>query len=149
VDVQIRMPYNSSTFTVTGRTEGTSNFANLNKTVLPAIGLQFKSGRLDGLRFDIRGTPASLSGSLTMLYHDLDVELHKENQEKAKTLSWAANALLKKSNPKPNGNIIVGEIQTERVYYKGLGNFLWKGVQSGIVNSLNPFGKRRIVKGKN
>ena len=148
IDVQIRMPYNSPTFTVTGKTEGTSNFASLNKTVLPAVGLQFKTGRLDGLRFDMRGTPASLSGSLTMRYHDLDVELHKQNQEKAKTLSWAANALLKKSNPKPNGNIIVGEIQTERVYYKGLGNFLWKGVQSGIVNSLNPFGKRRIVKSK-
>lgn len=149
VDVQIRMPYNSSTFTVTGRTEGTSNFANLNKTVLPAIGLQFKSGSLDGLRFDMRGTPTSLAGNLTLRYHDLDLELFKDNKEQAKTLSWAANTLLKSSNPKPNGNIIVGEIRTERVPYKGLGNYLWKGVQSGIINSLNPLGKRRIVKGKN
>jgi hypothetical protein len=146
MDVQIRMPYNANSLTVTGRTEGTSNFATLNKTVLPAIGLQFRSGRLDGLRFDMRGTPSTLRGSLTMLYHDLDVELHKENTENAKTLSWAANDMLRNTHPTPNGNTVVGEIYTERVPYKGLGNYLWKGVESGVVNSLNPFGKRRVVR---
>ncbi|MEJ2163645.1 MAG: hypothetical protein P8X60_10155, partial [Robiginitalea sp.] len=146
VDVRIRLPYNSDTFTVSGRTEGTSDFVSLNKTVLPAIGLQFKTGRLDGLRFDISGTPWSLHGNLTMLYHNLEVEMFKEDHQKKATLSWAANALLKKSNPKPNGHIIVGEIYTERIPHKGLGNYLWKGVQSGIINSLNPVGKRKVVK---
>lgn len=146
VDVRVELPYNSRTFTVKGRTEGTSNFTALNKTVLPAIGLQFTSGRLNGLYFDMRGTPWSLQGNLTLLYEDLKVELHKDNQQKRKTLSWAANTLLKKSNPKPNGHTVVGEIHTERVPYKGLGNYLWKGVQSGITNSLNPFGKHKVVK---
>jgi hypothetical protein len=146
VDVKIRLPYNSNTFTASGHTEGTSDFSSLNKTVLPAIGLQFKTGRLDGLRFDIQGTPWSLSGNLTLLYHNLEVELHGENQEKRKTLSWAANALLKKSNPKPNGHTVVGEIQVERIPYKGLGNYLWKGVESGLINSLNPLGKHRVVR---
>jgi len=146
IDVEISLPYNANTFRAIGRTEGTSDFASLNKTVLPAVGLQFKSGRLDGLRFDIYGTPWSLGGNLTLLYHNLEVELHKENQKKRKTLSWAANALLKKSNPKPNGNTVVGKIQVERVPYKGLGNYLWKGVESGLINSLSPFGKHRVVK---
>ena len=146
VDVRVELPYNSNTFTVKGRTEGTSNFTALNKTVLPAIGLQFTSGRLNGLYFDMRGTPWSLHGNLTLLYEDLKVELHKDDQQKRKTLSWAANTLLKKSNPKPNGHLVVGEIHTERVPYKGLGNYIWKGVQSGITNSLNPFGKHKVVK---
>jgi hypothetical protein len=146
VDVKIRLPYNTNTFTASGHTEGTSDFSSLNKTVLPAVGLQFKTGRLDGLRFDIRGTPWSLGGNLTLLYHNLEVELHGENQEKRKTLSWAANALLKKSNPKPNGHTVVGEIQVDRIPYKGLGNYLWKGVESGLINSLNPLGKHKVVR---
>jgi len=41
---------------------------------------------------------------------------------------------------------VVGQIQVERVPYKGLGNYLWKGVESGLINSLSPFGKHRVVK---
>lgn len=146
VDINVELPYNSNNFHVLGHTEGASDFTNLNKTVLPAIGLQFISGRLDGLWFDIQGSPLSLSGSLTLLYHDLKVEIHKSDNEKKKTLSWATNALLKKSNPKPNGHTVIGEIHAQRIPYKGLGNFIWKGVQSGIVNSLNPIGKNRVDK---
>lgn len=146
IAVRVELPYDTERFTVKGHTEGTSNFSSLNKTVLPAIGLQFKSGRLDGLRFDMHGNPYTLRGNLTLLYHDLEVSLYRENHEKRKTLSWAANLLLKRSNPKPNGRTVISEIQTERVPYKGLGNYLWKGVESGIINSLNPFGKHRVVR---
>ena len=144
--VRVELPYDSERFTVNGRTEGTSNFSSLNKTVLPAIGLQFKSGRLDGLRFDMHGNPYTMRGNLTLLYHNLEVELYRENHEKRKTLSWAANVLLKKSNPKPNGNTVVSEIYTERVSFKGFWNYLWKGLESGLINSLNPFGKHRVVR---
>lgn len=146
IDVRVEMSYMTKRFTAKGHTEGTTDFSSLNKTVLPAIGLQFKSGRLDGLNFQMAGTPSALDGSLTLLYHNLEVELYKENHEKRKTLSWAANVLLKRSNPKPNGRTVVSEIYTERVPYKGLGNYLWKAVESGLINSLNPFGKHKVVK---
>jgi len=146
MEVQIEMPYHSEFISAKGHTEGTSDFSSLNKTVLPAVGLQFKSGRLDGLNFNVKGTPRSLDGNLTLLYHNLEVSLYKENYKKRKTLSWAANMLLKRSNPKPNGNTVVGEIHTERLPYKGLGNYLWKAVESGLINSLSPFGKHRVVK---
>lgn len=146
MDVEIVMPYGSNRFTAKGHTEGTNDFSSLNKTVLPAIGLQFESGRLDGLDFSIQGNPWTLHGNLTLLYHNLDVALYKEHHKKRKALSWAANVLLKKSNPKPNGHTIISEIYTERVPYKGLANYLWKGVESGIINSLNPFGKHKVVR---
>jgi hypothetical protein len=92
------------------------------------------------------GNPWTLNGNLTLLYHNLDVALYKEHHKKRKTLSWAANVLLKKSNPKPNGRTVVSEIHTERVPYKGLANYLWKGLESGIINSLNPFGKHKVVR---
>jgi hypothetical protein len=87
-----------------------------------------------------------VKGELTLLYHDLTVEIDEPDNTKRKTLSWAANAVLKSSNPHRNGKTVVGEISSERIPYKGLGNFAWKGVQSGLVNSINPFGKRRVVK---
>jgi len=146
VGIKLTMPYNHHTFHLSGHTEKASSFASLNKTVLPAIGLQFTSGRLDGLNFHMTGTPYAVKGELTLRYHDLTVEIDKPDHQKKKTLSWVANALLKKSNPHQNGRLVVGEIAFDRVMYKGLGNFAWKGVQSGLVNSIKPFGNHRVVK---
>ena len=81
-----------------------------------------------------------------MRYHDLTVEIDKPDHQKKKTLSWVANTVLKKSNPHHNGRLIIGEIAFDRIPYKGLGNFAWKGVQSGLVNSINPFGNHRVIK---
>ncbi|MGB5508331.1 hypothetical protein [Robiginitalea sp.] len=146
IRVKLNMPYNHSTFTLTGHTEKASSFASLNKTVLPALGLKFTSGSLDGIDFHMAGTPYAVNGELTLRYHDLTVEIDKPDNQKRKTLSWVANTVLKKSNPNPNGKMIVGEIAFDRIPYKGLGNFAWKGVQSGLVNSINPFGNHRVVK---
>jgi hypothetical protein len=146
VGVKLSMPYNHHTFHLSGHTEKAASFASLNKTVLPAIGLQFTSGRLDGLNFHMTGTPYAVKGELTLRYHDLTVEIDKPDHQKRKTLSWVANTFLKKSNPHHNGRLVVGEIAFDRVMYKGLGNFAWKGVQSGLVNSINPFGKHRVIK---
>lgn len=148
IGVKLNLPYHGNTFHVSGHTEGASSFASLNKTVLPAMGLKFTSGSLDGLRFNIAGTPWTLSGDLTLLYHGLKVELDKPDQTKRKTLSWAANTLLKSANPNKNGRTIVGNISFERVPYKGLGNFVWKGVESGLINSVNPLGDHTIIKHK-
>lgn len=148
VEVHLELPYHTPTFRVRGQTDRTSSFQSLNKTVLPAVGLQFTSGRLDGLQFAMTGTPWSLHGELTLLYHDLSVSLHKDGKDDRKTLSWAANTLLKDANPNRHGHTVVGLVEAERIPYKGLGNYIWKGVQSGLVNSLNPVGKRRVVKGK-
>ncbi|MDM9631159.1 hypothetical protein [Robiginitalea aurantiaca] len=149
IGVKIELPYHGRTFHVSGYTEGASNFSSLNNTVLPATGLKFTSGRLDGLRFDITGTPRTLTGELTLLYHGLEVELAKPDDTKRKTLSWAANTLLKSENPNKNGRIKVGEIEFERIPYKGLGNYVWKGVASGLVNSVSPVGKHKVIKPAN
>jgi hypothetical protein len=146
--VKIDLPYQGKTFHVSGHTEGASSFASLNNTVLPAVGLRFTSGRLDGLRFDITGTPWALSGDLTLLYHGLEVEIDKPDNTKRKMLSWAANTLLKSANPNQQGRTVVGKIECERVPYKGLGNFVWKGVESGLINSVNPFGNHTVIKQK-
>lgn len=56
-------------------------------------------------------------------------------------MSWAANTVLRTGNPGKNGKTRVVEMSFDRVMYKGLGNFVWKTLQSGIVGSITPTGK--------
>ena len=144
VGVKIAMDYDTERFNVTAHTEGTSNFSSLNETVLPALGMRFKSGVLDGLRFKAAGNPSTIRGELTLRYHNLEVEIFKEHHKK-KGASWVANTLLKSSNPNRRGHTVVGTVEFTREPYKGMANMVWKGVESGVVNSLNPFGKRRVT----
>jgi len=77
-----------------------------------------------------------------MLYTDLDAEVVKKNQkDKSKFLSWAANTVIHTSNPGKNNKLRVAQMEAERVIYKGFGNIVWKALQSGIVNSVTPTGK--------
>ena len=48
--------------------------------------------------------------------------------------------MIHKSNPSKNGEAREATMKFERVLYKGLGNYLWKTLQNGIVNSIAPFG---------
>lgn len=143
--IHLVMPYNSPdhTFYSSGHTKGTADFEKLNPTVYPAIGMKFKNGKLDGINFNFSGNSTRTKGELTMLYEDLEVELFKKNDSENKTISWVANTFVKKSNPNKSGKTIVGQIDFERIKYKGIGNYLWKSIQSGIVNSMTPFGKHK------
>ena len=143
VGLKLEMSYDSDAFSMSGQTSGTSKLKALNPTVYPAMNMSFQGGRLDGIQFQARGTSRSMRGSLTMLYTDLEVELFKKDHSENKTLSWIANGLIKHSNPNKRGKVIVGEIAVERNLYKGTMNYVWKGVQSGVVNTFNPLGKRQ------
>lgn len=143
--IQLTMPYNTQdhSFYASGHTKGISDFKKLNSTVFPATNMKFKNGKIEGINFNFRGNRTRTSGELTMLYEDLEVELFKKDETQNKKVSWVANKFIKKSNPSKRGRTIVAEINFERVKYKGLGNYLWKSIQSGIVNSLVPFGKHK------
>jgi hypothetical protein len=79
---------------------------------------------------------------MEFVYQDLEAEVFKhKNTEKSGFLSWSVNNLIHKSNPRNNGELKEAVMNFERVEYKGFGNFLWKTIQSGIVNSIAPFGK--------
>jgi len=148
--IHLKMPYNTSnhSFHAFGHTEGITDFESLNPTIFPAIGMKFKNGEFDGIQFNLQGNSTKSTGELTMLYKDLEVELFKKDETENKKMSWAANTFVKKSNPNKRGRTIVAEIDFERIKYKGLGNYLWKSIQSGIVNSLVPFGKHKKKENK-
>ena len=118
-----------------------SSFSYYDDAIIPALGLKVLTGTMDGMKFEARGSSYSSKGTMTMLYSDLKTEVLKSKKnEKSGFLSWSVNSLVNKSNPGQNGQVRVGIMSFDRVLYKGMGNYLWKTLQSGIVNTIEPFG---------
>lgn len=140
--LNLQMPYATDDFFMKGTTLGSSGLHELNPTIYPAIGMRFSGGSLDRMHFNAAGNSGYMGGELTMHYTDLEVAFIKEDGSRKKTLSWLANTVIRNSNPNPRGRTIVGAIAFERVPYKGVWNYIWKGVQSGVENTLNPLGNR-------
>ena len=98
-------------------------------------------GEIERLSFQGSANNYNSTGTMTMLYKDLEADVFKrKNTDKNEFLSWSVNNLLHKSNPGNNGEVREATMKFERVIYKGFGNFLWKTLQNGIVNTIAPFG---------
>ncbi|MGB5172261.1 MAG: hypothetical protein WBN11_15720 [Eudoraea sp.] len=143
IETELHMPYNlaSNNFTFSGKSTKAVTFDEFNSLIFKAINIKINGGTLNGLSWKAKGTSEKMEGDFTMFYKDLEVELYREDKSANKTLSWFANTVVPKSNPGNNGKLFVATMEFERVKYKGLGNYLWKSLLSGIVNSLNPLGK--------
>lgn len=121
---------------------GKSEFELYDAALYPVLGLKILSGEIDKLQFNAKGNNTSSSGTMTMLYHNLEATVFKSNSLKRnKFLSWSVNNVIRKSNPNKRGKIKNVEMHFSRDTYKGLGNYIWKTLQSGIVNTISPTGK--------
>ncbi len=115
-----------------------------NKASLPAMGLKFKKGKLQKVTFRGTANPNFSKGTMTMLYTDLEAEIVKKNEkDKNKFVSWAANTVIYKSNPGKNNKLRTASMEFKRVPYKGFGNLMWKTLQSGIVRTVVPSTKSK------
>ena len=121
-----------------------SKFINYESALYPALGIKISNGYLDGLVFDASADNYSSYGEMTMLYHDLETNILKSETDKRKSLfkSWGVNKIVHKGNPGKNEKVREVIMSFDRVEYKGLGNYLWKTIQSGLVNSISPTGKK-------
>lgn len=144
LNLDVVMPYNSrvDTFYFAGYL-GPADFVKFNPAIYPATGIKFDAGKLESVKFSANASPKRAEGKMTMIYSGLEAEVTKKDvEEKDKALSWLANVVLPKSNPSKKGKLKVAKIEVDRVEYKGLGNFIWKSVQSGLVNTILPTGKK-------
>ena len=120
-----------------------SKFKYYESALYPALGIKISKGDLNGLSFEASADNYSSNGKMIMLYHDLETTLLKsESSEKSKFKSWGVNRLVHKANPGKNNKVREVVMSFDRVEYKGLGNYLWKTVQSGLVNTIAPIGKK-------
>ncbi|MGI9548208.1 MAG: hypothetical protein ACR2MM_13270 [Flavobacteriaceae bacterium] len=148
LDVKLGMPYgtDNNAFSFSGSTKETASFKELNSIISPVLGIRFTGGRLNGMEFNGRGTPHSINGDLAMYYKDLEIQIENKKDKEKKGVNWLANSMVKSSNPNKKGKLIIGSMNYEREYYKGLPNYLWKSIQTGVVNSFNPVGNRKKKK---
>jgi len=146
VNIYFRLNSVADTFSFNGWL-GSGNMKLFNKILLPAIGIKFDEGTLDGLKFTARANSTYSIGEMTMLYHDLDgAVVRKDMKQTNKFLSWVANAAMIRNNPVPKKDKRVVPMYFNRVIYKGLGNFLWKTLQSGITATLIPTMDNKVQK---
>ena len=138
-------PMKSDAFKFTGRT-GPFKFESFNPIMVPTSNIKFESGHVSRLDFSGSGNHLEASGEFIMRFKDLEtVVLKKKSAKVNKTFSWLANSAVQKENPK-NGKLRVAQMDHKRVLYKGFGNYMFKTIESGLINSVYPFGKRKVVR---
>lgn len=140
VDMILPLANNQETFYFSGFL-GPSLMTYYDSAIIPAIGLKVLNGKIESLSFQASADNYTSSGTMKLKYHDLEAEVFKSKKtEKNGFLSWSVNNLIHKSNPGKNGELREATMTFNRDLYKGFGNILWKTVQSGIVNTIAPFG---------
>lgn len=140
IDMLLPLANNQDTFYFSGFL-GPSLMTYYDSAIIPALGLKVLNGRIESLSFKASADNYSSQGTMKLKYRDLEAEVFKPKKaEKNGFLSWSVNNLLHKSNPGNNGELREATMKFDRVLYKGFGNILWKTVQSGIVNTIAPFG---------
>jgi len=143
VNINMTFPLtdNQNTFYFNGKL-GASKFSYFDSAIFPALGLKILKGDLNSLTFSASADNDSSNGKMTLLYDNLEAEVFKHHSlEENKFLSWTVNTVVHKSNPSKNKEIREAIMHFDKTIYKGLGNYFWKTLQSGIVNSLLPGGK--------
>ncbi len=126
---------------------GSSKFSYYDKIIYPVLGLKILKGNLDHLTFKAKANNYSGSGTMKMLYHDLDALVYKkETHDRNKFLSWALAQVLHNSNPIKNKEVRIAKMYHKHEKFMGFGGYLWKILQSGIVNTLSPLGNKTSKK---
>ena len=122
---------------------GSFKFHTLDKVLYPILGLKILSGELNKIDFKFESDDIQSKGEMTMLYKNLHASILKSNKSSENHfLSSIANGLIHKSNPNKRGKIKIVRINFKRDEFKGLGSYLWKTIQNGIINTITPVRKR-------
>ena len=109
----------------------------------PVLGLKILSGELNRIDFKAVSNDIESKGEMTMLYKSLHASVLKSHTSNENHfLTSIANGLIHKSNPNKRGKIKSVRMYYERDQHKGLGNYMWKTLQNGIINTITPMRKR-------
>lgn len=136
VFTQMNFPLGSNTFYVSGQVEESPMFV-YNEIVTPNADIKILDGKIDKLDFSFSANNQSSNGEMTFLYKDLEIDILKEKEtgeiKERKFLNLIVNnILLPKQNPNKKGEEYRGVIAFERDKNKGIFNYLWKSIFTGI-----------------
>jgi len=124
---------------------GAMQIKPLNEMLEPSLNIRFNGGKVDRMTFFFNADDNVSKGWMEFLFHDLDVELLKKEPGKEKGfLSAVANWVAVSNNPIPGKPLKTVEIGYERDKNKGIINYIWKTIQSGLVRTVIPTNKHTI-----
>ncbi|MFO8129496.1 MAG: hypothetical protein R6T99_06305 [Bacteroidales bacterium] len=117
------------------------DFKEMNPMTIPNAHLRLLSGIADSLIFSARANNDHARGIITMVYHDLSFEVLNKKKGHARRsgfVSFMSNAFVRKNNPRGNRDPKVAEMFFLRDKNKGMPNFVWKTLLSGIKATVLP-----------
>jgi len=148
VELVLPLEGNLHEFTCTGSV-GAMKLSPLNDMMEPSMNMTFKDGRLNRMTFDFSGNDNNSKGWMEFLYKDLDVALLKKDPDKERGfISALVNTVALSDNPAPGKDLKIVEIGYERDKNKGIINYLWKTIQSGMTRTILPQKKYQINRKK-
>lgn len=148
VDLVLPLEGNLRKFRCSGSV-GAMQLGPLNDMLEPSINIKFNGGRVDRMTFDFTANDHSSSGWMEFLYSDLDVSLVKKEPEKQWSfVSLLANTVTVSNNPVEGKDVKIVAIGYERNKNKGIINYVWKTIQSGMVRTIIPTKKYQINRKK-
>ncbi len=136
LSAQLNFPLGGNTFYVAGQLKDAPMYI-FNDITISNAAVNILDGNIDKLDFNFKANSQISSGELTFLYHDLKIDLVKEEDsgdlKDRKFLNFLVNKIvLPKQNPNKKDQEYIGVIEFSRDTNKGLFNYLWKSVFSGI-----------------
>lgn len=106
----------------------------LNAFVVPYLSVSAK-GIIQEMVFDFKGNPKGIGGNFQLMHKDLEISiLDKKSKEKKGFLSAVANIFIKTDSGKFPESVEVKDV--ERDPTKSFFNMFWKGVESGLKQTL-------------
>jgi hypothetical protein len=133
---------------------GKMEIVPLNSMLEPITEFSLKGGAVDHVSFSAElNNDFATGGTMELLYHDLKVAVLKERKKihemKEKgVLSFLANEIIRSDNPSHDHPPKKANLFFERNKNKGLGNYLWKTLLSGIKETIKPGGEKKYEKEK-
>lgn len=113
-----------------------------NGILTPLLNIEFESGNIRSISFDMQGTDYKNWGEFRFNYDDVKVNLlHKPEKDnkgsKKDILSFLINQILiNDSNPTPDGTYRIGQVDYTRVpeysHFKTIWNALFEGIQQSV-----------------
>jgi hypothetical protein len=129
---------------------GAMKLSPLNSFLEPSLNIKFNEGTVNRMTFFYTGDDNKTKGWMEFLYNDVDIVLLKKDQEKEWGFaSFMANKMTHSNNPAPGAkDPKIVEIGCNRDKNKGLINYVWRTIQSGMLRTILPTSKYNISKQK-
>lgn len=127
-------------FSIDARLAG-FNAGLLNKITQPLAATKIERGRIEGASMQINGSDYKGHATVSLKYDNLKIAVMEKRQNhkglsKKPLVSFAANAIIKNSNPGNNGNLRITKGEFDRDTNRGFFNLVWRSLYVAIAETI-------------